>query len=187
MGKFQYIAYACVGISWITDGGEIVAIGILNYVVVHVVWFRSISEVSLMGSGLFAGFLLGSLLSGPIADKYGRKTPFLWYMLLFFLTGIASAAAPDFPILLITRSLFGLVVGLLVPASASMVTEITPRKYRGINFILICSLFTLGEIIAVIIAATLKVEEVNSENWRVLLIWVSIPALIAYFVGMKML
>ena len=176
-----------MGIAWLTDGAEIVAIGILNFVIVNVVWFRPLSEVGLMGSALFAGFFIGSLLSGAIADKYGRKNPFLIYMVLIFITGAASAAAPNFAFLLVTRAMFGLVVGLIAPASASMLTEITPKKLRGINFVIVSSLFTVGELLAVIIAASLKVEERGSEKWRALLIWVSLPAILSLVIGWKFL
>mmetsp|Transcript_17372 Transcript_17372/g.15290 ORF Transcript_17372/g.15290 Transcript_17372/m.15290 type:complete len:188 (+) Transcript_17372:404-967(+) len=140
-----------------------------------------------MGSALFAGFFIGSLLSGAIADKYGRKNPFLIYMVLIFITGAASAAAPNFAFLLVTRAMFGLVVGLIAPASASMLTEITPKKLRGINFVIVSSLFTVGELLAVIIAASLKVEERGSEKWRALLIWVSLPAILSLVIGWKFL
>jgi len=164
-----------------------VAIGILNYVIVHVVWFRPMSEVGLMGSGLFIGFFLGSVFSGSLADRYGRKTPFLVYMILILVTGIGSAAAPNFPVLLVTRALFGVVVGLNLPTCASVLAEVTPKEQRGRNYVLVSTLFTVGEILAVVIAAALKVEEVGSERWRALLVWVSVPALIAFFVGIKWL
>jgi len=43
-------------------------------------WGMSDNEVSLQTSVIFLGFVVGSMLSGYFADKYGRKRPFLFSM-----------------------------------------------------------------------------------------------------------
>jgi len=182
IGRYHYFTYAVVGIAYLTDGAEVLTIALLNYVVVHSVWHRSLDDVGLMGSLIFAGFFIGSLLSGPISDKYGRKYPFLSYLLLMFGTGVASALAPNWEVLLWTRALFGIVIGLLSPTATSVVTEVTPRQRRGIAFIIVSSLFTFGELFSTFLGQIMHVETSESA-WRALLIWSSVPALVAFVLG----
>ena len=187
IGKYHWITYGIISIFWLCDGAEIIAVSLLSYVFVHVVWFRSLEEVSLLGSALFAGFFLGSLISGWLTTSFGRRKPFLALLMLVFILGILSAVSPNFEFLLITRGLYGITVGVLSPLSSSMITEITPKAKRGINFVIISAFFTIGEIIAIFLAAVLNIEEKGSEAWRVLLIWASVPALISFILGLKYL
>jgi len=187
IGKFHWLTYAVISVFWICDGGEVIALSLLNYILVHVVWHLDLNEVGLIGSTIFGGFFIGSLISGPITIHFGRRKPFLIYMILVFVLGVLSAASPNFTWLVVTRGLYGILVGILSPLTSTMVTEITPKTKRGINFVLVTVFFTIGEIIAIFLAAALKVEETGSEKWRGLLIWVSIPALVSLILGYKYL
>ena len=187
MGKFHWLTYAVISVFWICDGGEVIALSLLNYVLVHVVWHLELNEVGMIGSVIFGGFFLGSLISGPITTCFGRRKPFLIYMILIFVLGVLSAVSPDFKWLLVTRGLYGILVGILAPLTSTMITEITPKSKRGINFVLVTVFFTIGEITAIILASFLKVEEPGSNKWRALLIWVSLPALVSLILGYKYL
>lgn len=187
MGKFHLITYTITSIFWLCDGAEIIALSLLNYVLVNVVWFRDLNDLSLLGSALFGGYFVGSIITGPITTYFGRRKPFLVYMILVFLLGVLSAISPNFTFLVVTRSLYGVLVGILSPLTSSMVAEITPKASRGLYFVVMSAFFTVGEAIAVFIGALLQVEEKGSENWRFLLIWVSVPPLISLVLGLKYL
>lgn len=187
IGRYQYLGYLVIGVAWLTDGCELMTISITNYVLTKVVWFRSESDIAKMGSTIFTGFFLGGVISGFISDNYGRKNPTLIYMVLMFLTCLLSAISPTFDFLLFTRGCFGLVVGMLGPTSSSMIAEITPRLNRGIVYILVSGLFSIGEILAIFMAWTLKVDEPGSENWRTFLAWSAFPALCGGLIGFRVL
>jgi len=186
LGKFHWLSYAVISVFWLCDGAEVIALSLLNYILVHVVWFVDLNDIGLLGSAIFGGFFLGSLISGPITTVYGRKKPFLIYMILVFILGVLSALSPNFMFLVVTRALYGVLVGILSPLTSSMITEITPKTKRGINFVLVSTFFTIGEVIAIFLAATLKVEQ-NESRWRGLLIWASLPALVSLALGYKFL
>jgi len=186
LGKFHWLSYAVISVFWLCDGAEVIALSLLNYILVHVVWFVDLNDIGMLGSAIFGGFFLGSIISGPISSAYGRRKPFLIYMILVFALGVLSALAPNFTFLLVTRALYGVLVGILSPLTSSMITEITPKAKRGINFVFVSTFFTVGEVIAIFLASVLKVEE-NTTRWRGLLIWASVPALISLALGCKFL
>lgn len=183
MGKYQYLSFLSIGIAWFTDGAQVLALAILNYVIVSVVWFENIDDVGLLGFFVFAGFFIGSLASGIISDKYGRKKPFLIYAFSMFLMGLGSALAPNFAILSLTRFIFGIFVGLVTPCSYSYQIEISARKSRGAACILLGSLFSFGELFTILIAWLLAVEQKGNTSWRAMMIWTSIPGLISAIIG----
>lgn len=186
LGKYHWLNYLVFSIFWLCDGAEVIALSLLSYVLVNVTWFESPNNVSLLASGIFAGFFVGCLISGWLATAFGRKKPFLILLVLVFILGVLSAASPDLTILLVTRSIYGITVGILAPLSLSMVLEITPKAKRGISFVIISSFFTVGEIVAIFIGVGLKVEE-NPDGWRYLLVWASAPALVSFVLGLLFL
>lgn len=177
-GTYHYISYAIIGACWLADGAEIIALSLLNYIIVKVIWFRSMEDVASLGSSLFFGFFIGSLISGMISDNYGRKGPFVFYAALMFCSSVLSAFSQSFEFLMITRSIYGMSLGLMSPVSASYLIEITPINARGKNYIIVSSLFSIGELIAVGLAVWLDVANPEKETWRALLIWCAVPALL---------
>ena len=164
IGKYHWLSYLVFSTFWLCDGAEVIAIALLSYVLKNVIWFKDPSEISLLASSIFAGFLVGSLLSGWITTAFGRKKPFLILLVLVFMLGILSAFSPSYIYLLVTRAIYGVVVGVLSPLSSSMIAEITPKNRRGVSFVLISSFFTVGELIAILVGATLKVDEPGSDG-----------------------
>ena len=112
-------------------------------------WKLSDNQIGIMGTAFFAGFFIGSIFSGSIADRFGRKNLYFWAINACFITGILSSLSPNFYFFSLTRSLFGISIGILSPLTTAMLIEITPMKYRGHWVIWIIGLFTIGEIMAI--------------------------------------
>ena len=92
LGKYHWITYSIIGIYWICDGAEVMGLSLINYVMVNVFWFRSPTDISMLGSCLFGGYLIGSLIIGPITKYFGRRKPFLVFMALIFILGVKHRA-----------------------------------------------------------------------------------------------
>ena len=74
---------------------------------------------------------LAMMVSGPISDRYGRRPVLKVAALLFSISAIASALAPDYLTLVIARMLGGFGVGAALIIAPMYIAEIAPPKERG--------------------------------------------------------
>lgn len=84
----------------------------------------------LMMSGL-VGLAIGSLISGPLADRFGRKLVIIYSVALFGLWCLASAFANDLTTLTALRFLTGVGLGASMPNTSTLVSEFAPKKRRS--------------------------------------------------------
>jgi len=82
-------------------------------------------------SSALVGCLLGSLVSGILSDRFGRKKLLILAGFLFTGTGILTALAPDFTFFVINRLLGGVAIGLASNLSPMYIAEISPAEVRG--------------------------------------------------------
>lgn len=90
------------------------------------------SGIILAGAGL--GTVLGAVAWGRLADKLGRKTAFIWciVVLVIFTAGSAFVPVNGWILLAILRTGVGLGVGGLNITSVPYVQEFVPAKQRGL-------------------------------------------------------
>lgn len=74
---------------------------------------------------------LAMLLAGPLSDRYGRRTILKVAAVLFAISAISSALAPNFTIFVIARMIGGLGVGASLIIAPMYIAEISPPKMRG--------------------------------------------------------
>jgi len=74
---------------------------------------------------------LAMMLAGPISDRIGRRPVLKIAAVLFALSAIASAAAPNFILLVIARMVGGLGVGAALIIAPMYIAEIAPAEIRG--------------------------------------------------------
>lgn len=71
------------------------------------------------------------MVCGPLADRYGRRRVLRIAALLFGISAVASALAPNFLLLVIARMLGGLGVGAALIVAPMYIAEIAPADIRG--------------------------------------------------------
>ena len=74
---------------------------------------------------------LAMMTAGPISDRFGRRPVLRVAALLFFVSAIASAIAPDYLTLVIARMLGGFGVGAALIIAPMYIAEIAPADIRG--------------------------------------------------------
>ena len=74
---------------------------------------------------------LSMMISGPISDKVGRKKVLSVAALLFLVSAIYSALAPNFVNLVVARMIGGFGVGAALIIAPMYIAEISPAKIRG--------------------------------------------------------
>ncbi|XP_075650728.1 D-xylose-proton symporter-like 2 isoform X1 [Castanea sativa] len=110
-------------------------------------WYNLSSvEIGLITSGSLYGALTGSVLAFNVADFLGRRRELLAAALLYPVGALITAVAPDFPIMVIGRFVFGIGIGLAMHAAPMYIAETAPSKIRGRLISLEEFFFVLGMI-----------------------------------------
>lgn len=77
------------------------------------------------------GCLLGSVLSGILSDRLGRKRLLIFSAFLFLLSAIGTGASSTFDFFISCRILGGIGIGLASNLSPMYIAEISPASMRG--------------------------------------------------------
>ncbi|MEH6415491.1 MFS transporter [Pseudomonas sp. CGJS7] len=132
--------------------------------------------MGLLGAASLAGLFIGSLVAGPLADKFGRRTIFAWDMLLFAIISASQFFVTSPEQLLVLRLLLGLVLGFDYVVSKSIVTEFAPRRYRGRLLSVLAAAWAAGYVAAYLVGFVLR--DLGPDAWRLMLAVSGIPALL---------
>ncbi|MEM5453991.1 MFS transporter [Paraburkholderia phytofirmans] len=132
--------------------------------------------MGLLGAASLAGLFFGSMLAGPIADKYGRRTIFAFDMLLFAVVSAAQYFVTSPEQLLVLRLVLGFILGADYVVSKSLVTEYSPRRYRGRLLSVLAAAWAAGYVGAYL--AGFAMRDIGPDAWRLMLAASGVPALL---------
>jgi len=132
-----------------------------------------------LGTWVYIGFFIGSLLSGFASDKFGRRTPVIYSTFLMIVFCLLSAWPPSITVFIIYRTIFGMIDGFFSPLAYTYMAEVTPAKNRGKYMAMLAINYSFGEIIACLIAI-ITLDDLSSGNWHALLAWATFPAILAF-------
>lgn len=121
----------------------------------------------LVASALMIGCFFGALAGGGLSDKYGRKPMMQASALILALSAIGcSILAKGATILVISRFLGGIGVGILSAVIPTYISEISPAKLRG-TFV---SFYQLAVVIGILISYIANYFFAGSNlNWHLML------------------
>ncbi len=74
---------------------------------------------------------IAMMIAGPLSDRLGRRPVLLMAAVLFAISAVASAVAPDFITLVLARMLGGFGVGAALIIAPMYIAEIAPADIRG--------------------------------------------------------
>ena len=137
---------------------------------------------------------LAMMVAGPLSDRIGRRTVLRYAAILFAISAICSAMAPNFVFLVIARMIGGLGVGASLIIAPLFISEMSPPEMRGrlvslnqLNIVLGISIafFTNFLILRLGSSEASWVESlgIKQHNWRWMLGLEALPAII-YFVSL---
>jgi MFS transporter, YNFM family, putative membrane transport protein len=125
----------------------------------------------------------GSLIYGPLSDRVGRKKVMVGTSFLVIIPSILCGFAPNFTVLVILRTLQGLLMPGLTSVAIPYVNEEFEGKGRGLAMgIYVCGL-TLGGLFARVGSAALT----GFFDWRIAMEAFALPSLIAALIMWKFL
>ncbi len=130
------------------------------------------------------GTVLGSLLAGRPAEKYGRKKMLQAIGLLYVVTSLVTALSTSWTPFVIFRMLGGIGVGASSVVGPMYISEIAPAHYRG----RLVALFQFNVVAGILIAfvSNYLLDGISEESWRWMLGVQALPSLVflvmAFFV-----
>jgi MFS family permease len=136
-----------LGIGWMLDAFEVNIIGnVLG--VLQKLWNITGEQASLMISVWLIGIMLGAVLFGYLADRFGRRRLFLTTLILYSSFTVLSALSPGYTAFLIFRFLTAIGVGAEYSAINAAIGELIPARYRGRASAVVMNFWPLGSILA---------------------------------------
>jgi AAHS family 4-hydroxybenzoate transporter-like MFS transporter len=154
VSRYQLLVAVMCGLIVFVDGFDAQAMG---YVAPALTAAMNISRGllgSVISSGL-VGMMIGALVSGPLADRIGRKPVLIACALIFGAGSLLTATAQSIESLMAWRVLTGLGMGGAMPNAIALTSEYMPRRRRaGAVTMMICG-FSLGAAVGGLVAASL--------------------------------
>jgi MFS family permease len=172
-------------LGWMFDGYETFAtVLVAAFIVNDLVGPGASAAHPLYVGGILAATLVawavGGLLSGVLADRFGRRrvmmVSILWYAVFAGLT----ALAPSYALLIVLRFITGIGMGAEWGGGSSLVAELAPPEKRGRRIALLQSGFGVGFIIAT--GLWQVINNGNPGDWRWMYVIGIAPALLTVFI-----
>jgi len=123
------------------------------------------------------GTVVGAIFGGIPTEKFGRKKVLIWIGLLFTVSAIGSAVAPDPYLFSFFRFIGGLGIGISSVAAPTYVSEISTPSTRG----RLVALYQFNIVFGILVAflSNYFLQGVGGQNdWRYMLGVMAIPAII---------
>ncbi len=178
LGRFHRRLVVSSGLGWAFDAMDV---GLISFAIVAIArdWGLSADQRGWVVTSGFAGMFLGALLSGVLADRFGRKALFQVTLVVYALATGLSALAWGLGSLLIFRFLVGLGVGGELPVASTLVSELSPARHRGRLIVILESFWAYGWIAAAIIG--FFVVPNVAAGWRWAFAIGALPALYVFY------
>lgn len=171
-----------LGAGGFFDGFDIYLAGsvLSSMVATH---FLTVDSTANFVSSTFAGLLVGTLLGGKLGDVFGRRTIYLYSLLIYGLfTVLAVLAAAPWQ-LVVLRGLSGIGLGAVLIASYGMWSEVVPRRQRGRWGGLLALLVNISQPVSAGIALLV----IPDFGWRAMFLIAGVPAFVVWFLQLRYL
>ena len=122
------------------------------------------------------GTIVGALFGGIPAEKYGRKKVLIIIGILFLISAVGSAVAPEVISFMIFRFLGGLGVGASSVVAPMFISEIAPAKNRG----KLVATFQFNIVFGILLAyfSNYLLSDIGEDAWRWMLGILALPAML---------
>lgn len=179
--RFHWKIMFVSGMGFFTDAYDLFVIGIVVALLAPQ-WELSTGQISLLNSATLAASAVGAIIFGRIADLVGRKRIYGYEVLVLAAGAIASAFAPNYTFLLVSRIVLGIGIGGDYPVSATIMSEYSSKQSRGRMVGLVFAMQGVGLVVGPLLASALLAGQLSHDViWRVLLGLGAVPGLAVFY------
>ena len=188
-----WLLFLALGVA---NCGDATEIGCMNYILSHPLFIEetlmqqsqtqqggtAAAEGDYSGRGaaiassIFAGMLLGGIVTGAYGNRVGRRPTLLAGLFLNAVSGVCSSLSPTAGVMCMFRFLAGLGIGAVLSSLITLATELSPPRHRGWYITLVGGFWTLGAIFVAVLAYVLF--ELNDYSWRIFALLAAAPTFV---------
>src|SRR5436305_2545842 len=176
--KFVYIAASFAALGGLLFGYDT---GVISGALIFIKREFGLTTVAeeIVVSGVLLGATLGAIVGGKAADLFGRRRVLLVTAAIFGIGALASAMAPSPTVLIVSRVVLGLAIGLASTNVPVYLSEVAPPHARG----WIVSLVQLAVTVGIVVAYVTDYAFAGVEGWRWML-GLAVPPALVFGIGM---
>lgn len=154
MSRYQIWTMALCGMVIVLDGFDTQSIGFLAPSIAESLHIPIKTFAPIFVAALI-GLMISSMLSGPIADRWGRKWPIVACTLIFGMFAMLTSRCTTFDQLVACRFLTGLGLGGALSNSVALMSEYAPKRLLAVIVsIMFCGMPT-GTVLATRVSAAM--------------------------------
>ena len=181
ISSFHYRIFWLVGAGMFFDGYDLyVAGGVLASAIQTK--FSTLPQNLQFLSLTFVGMTLGSLITGFVGDKMGRRFTYQINLLIFGLASLAAAFAQNMDQLIVCRFVQGLGLGAEIVVGYSTMTEFVPPKTRGRWLSFMAFIVVAGFPVTAILGRLI----IPTWGWRPMFIIAGVGSLIVWYLRKRL-
>jgi MFS family permease len=140
------------------------------------------AQLGLVTAAVQGGALIGALLGGIFADRFGRKKVFIGTMVLFIVLALAQAFVRDVWDLIIVRLLIGVPLGSDISNGYAYIMESMSKGKREEMGSRWQFMFGLGEVFSILVITLMYAMGMDHTLlWRIALALGAVPAAVLLF------
>jgi len=128
-----------------------------------------------LGAALY-GTVVGSLIGGWPADRFGRRATLLWVGVLYLVSALGCGYAWNVEVFILARFIGGVGIGISTVVAPMYISEIAPPAHRG----KLAGMFQFNIVLGIVIAfaSNAALAGIGPNAWRWMLGVAAIPSLI---------
>src|SRR5450631_278220 len=120
------------------------------------------------------GTVIGSMIAGNPAQRYGRKKVLMIIALMYLLSAVGCSLTPTWILFIIFRMIGGIAVGASSVVGPMYISEISPAPVRG----RLTGMFQLNIVIGILVAflTNFAFQQIGAGSWRWMVGIMVVPA-----------
>jgi MFS transporter, AAHS family, 4-hydroxybenzoate transporter len=154
LGGYQIWTVVLCGSLLILDGFDALTMGYLATPIAASTDIPVHSLGPILSSSLF-GLMIAAMATGPIADRWGRKSPVILSVLAFGVFAVLTARAHTYNEFLAYRFLTGLGLGGAMPNVVALASEYVPKRVLPVVVSMLFAGMPLGGLICGLVSSAL--------------------------------
>ncbi|MGJ7544681.1 MFS transporter [Variovorax sp. LT1R16] len=164
--RWHWRVVIALGVAWVLDGLEVTLVGSLGGVLERDDTLAlSAAQIGGAGSLYIGGAVVGALIFGRLADRWGRKKLFLITLAVYTVASFATAFSPGFLFFALCRFFTGVGIGGEYAAINSAIDELIPARVRGRVNLAINGSFWIGAALGAGLSLVLLDPRVLGPVW----------------------